>query len=197
MPSHPHCVRSHSRPDAIGAGPIPALQTVRQARQRPPDLTLHRRITIMSRAIDRTTTSRRRLLAGTGMAAIAAALALPVVVSPVIPTTSPDHPDAALLATCATFAELTASIHRINAGTACDWDELTTINLEWHDTLEDLSDMRPTTPAGIQAKARAAIAAFELDVPSGIGSTVEEHAQPHEYAAWRLFHDVVQMGAVA
>ena len=106
-------------------------------------------------------TSRRRLFAGAGLAAIAAAIALPAsVASP----TSPNHPDAALLATCATFASLTATIHRMNAATTCDWDELTETNADWHDTLEDLSDMRPVTLAGAQAKAQAVIAAFQLDV---------------------------------
>ena len=141
--------------------------------------------------------SRRRLLAGSGLATIAAVFALPVAVPPVIPTTSLDNPDAVLLATCATFAGLTTTIHRMNAATACDWDELTATNIEWHDTLEDLSDMRPVTLLGAQAKARAVIAAFELDVPSGIGSTVEDASQPHEWAAWRLFHDVLALGAVA
>ena len=141
--------------------------------------------------------SRRGLLAGTGMAVIAAALALPAAVPPVIPITSPDHPDAVLLATCATFANISATIHRMNAAAPCDWDDLTETNADWHDTLEDLSDMRPVTLAGAQAKAQAVVAAFQLDVASGLGSTVEDHAEPHDYAAWRLLHDVLALGGPA
>ncbi len=133
------------------------------------------------------------MLAGSGFAAIAAAFAIPAAVPPITPTTLPNHPDAVLLATCATFADLTATIHRMNAATACDWDDLTATNIEWHDTLEDLGDMRPIT----QAKARAVIAAFELDVPSGISSTVEDDSEPHKWAAWRLLHDVLALGDAA
>ena len=151
----------------------------------------------MFRATHRTTTSRRRLLAGSGLATIAGAIGLPATVPPATPATSPDQPDTVLLATCATFAQLTTSIHRMNAAAVCDWDELTAVNIEWHDTLEDLSDMRPVTLAGIRAKARAVIAAFQLDVASGLGSTVEDHAEPHDYAAWRLLHDVLALGGPA
>ena len=159
----------------------------------------------MSKAISTTTTealplpstSRRRLLAGPGLTAIAAVFALPSLAAPISPATSPNHPDAALLAMCATFAGLTASIRRMNAAETCDWDDLTATNIEWHDTLEDLSDMRPVTLAGAQAKAQAVVAAFELDVPSGISSTVEDDSEPHEWAAWRLLHDVLALGGAA
>ena len=111
--------------------------------------------------------------------------------APTRPALSAEHPDAALLAVCTTFATLTASMDRMNADPTVADADLEATCCHWHEAVNELSDLRAVTAAGVQAKARAVIAAFRLDVPTGVDETVESSAEPHELAAWSLLQDLV------
>ena len=69
--------------------------------------------------------------------------------------------------------------------------ETSALNDRWVDAIEALSDLTPATLPGLAGKAQAVIAAFDRNVPTQIGATVEDAAEDHVFLAYRLAHDVV------
>jgi hypothetical protein len=145
-------------------------------------------------------TSRRRLLAGSGLATIAAVFALPVAVPPVCaapfaPAMSPDRRDAALIAACATFFEAEKAMYALPDKSP---DEEHTAALDrYHEAYGAVEDIRPSSLVGLKAKTRVMMSGFEMMTASGIGSTVEDSAEWQELGVWKLMHDVLAMGSTA
>ena len=151
----------------------------------------------MSKATDTPTTSRRRLLAGSAAGTITAAVGLSVKAAPVfIPATSPDHPDAALIAACMVFMTASEAVNR-KLAEPCD-------SIDWNADAEFLAEdnafervltFRAKTLVGAKAKARAIIATLEHDVPQCPGETVEDVADFTQLSGWNLAHDILLLGA--
>jgi hypothetical protein len=123
-------------------------------------------------------TSRRRLLAGSGIGAILAGIGAPAAAAtPTVP-----HPDADLIATC---AEHVVNREAYNAsGGELDLDD-DPLWLAYARSRDAISDARPQTMEGLRAKAMAAKAeAIEPDGRELIGGG------PHEYWAWDIVNDL-------
>ncbi len=137
------------------------------------------------------TATRRRLIAGSGLAVIAAPFVLPAAV----PAVHAAPQDASLLTACMAFEAADNALYEPE-----NPDDLAPLNPlceAWNNALAVVADLRPVTLTGTKAKARVVMTAFGRDVAPNRGETVENEAELHEYAAWRLLHDVLALGAVA
>ena len=104
-------------------------------------------------------------------------------------------PDAELIALCTDYQRHRALVRRMDNHVGVHTDEeVDTACDAMRDTLAALSDMPATTREGIRSKATAMLTAFEYTVPTSIGGTVEDHAERHEWLAYRLAQDVLAMG---
>jgi len=104
---------------------------------------------------------RRSLLTGASLAGLAAAL----------PALAAGDGDAKLLAECDAFLkidrELKDWVHPPEFDEAADdanSDAVSAVVDRWYVHLELITDLRPTTPRGVQAKIRAACAAMESTI---------------------------------
>ena len=164
----------------------------------------------MSRATSSTTTSvsvttpglplpsRRRLLAGSGLAAALATIGLSSPLAsasaapPVTSATSLEHRDAALIIACLAFEAAETALYGLPDGAP---DNLHLAALDrYHDAYAAADAIRPVTLAGLQAKARV--------VKSGLlmMDVDEENEDATEWdvrGAWRLVQDLLALGAVA
>ena len=145
-------------------------------------------------------TSRRRLLAGSGLTAIAAVFALPAAVpmvhaEPIASAVSPDQGDAELLAACRTFEAVEAALYAIPDSVA---DEIHAAALDdYHAAYDVVSPLQPQTMAGLKAKARVAMSGLQMQEPISVGDTVEDSAEWQVLGAWNLLKDVLAMGGAA
>ncbi len=134
----------------------------------------------MSKATNTPTTSRRGLLAGSGVGAILAGIGLPA--AAVAPATA--HPDAALIRICAEhIANWRAYNARPDCGGDCEEDPLW---LAYERTRNAISDATPTTLDGLKAK--AFVAKTEAMQPGG---REEPDGGPQAAWAWDLVNDLV------
>ena len=153
----------------------------------------------MSKAVSTTTTaasplpstSRRRLLAGSGFATALAAIGLTASPAPssaasLAPTIPTDNPDSALFAACSRCVAAWDAIVAMPPGQEDEvWEALAA---EWHDAVDAVSLIPARTRIGCKAKARVLI--LEMD-DSGADDGDRERR-----LAWRLAHDIL-LGAMA
>jgi hypothetical protein len=118
----------------------------------------------------------------------------------------PDHvnegqasPDAELLALHARLTEQSTDVVRIMAEgkllreatvteQAANEAEFGNAHRDRHDTIDEITDITPTTLAGFRAKAEAVNAAFEEVVGGSVG---EEHAEWHDRLAWTFARELM------
>ena len=137
--------------------------------------------------------TRRNLL---GCAAGSAAAT--AILSSATPRTAKSHPDAVLLAMCATFMVANAEKLRLDhALTGVSDEALEAATHAWFAPIDAITALPATTQEGVRAKARVMIAVFEGAVPKMLKDTVESEGEYHELLAWRLAHDVLHVSAVA
>jgi len=139
--------------------------------------------------------TRRTLLIGAaGLTAVAVSQTTPAGWRVV--DTSVEHPDAALLAACATFAIACANMAAISAADAPTDAELEVVVDAWRAPIDTITDTPATTPEGVRAKAQAVIGYFaNTGVSKYNWETLEEAMSGHEMMAWRLAHEIVAMGS--
>ena len=145
-------------------------------------------------------TSRRRLLAGSGLATIAAVFALPVAVPPVCaapfaPAMSPDRRDAELLAACQAFEAAETALYAL-PDRAPDAAHDAALD-HYHEAYGAVSPLQPHTLIGLKAKARVVMSGLQMQEPISVGDTVEDSAEWQVLGAWHLLKDVLALGAVA
>ena len=129
--------------------------------------------------------SRRRLLAGSGLAAGLAALALPAAAAPMFIT---GHPDAELIRLC---AEHVANLEAYNRdGGTLPMDQPDPLWDAYARTRDAIDGIKPRTRAGMMAKARAARAEAAHDDDALA-------AMPGERWAWDLLNDLLAGSAEA
>ncbi len=138
----------------------------------------------MLKATNTPTTSRRRLLAGSGVGAILAGIGVPAAAAP-----ATAHPDADLIRIC---AEHIANWEAYNAGPDCGGDcEDDPLWLAYERTRNAISNATPRTLDGLKAK--AFVAKTEAIQPNGREYT---DSGPQAVWAWDLVNDLVS-GRVA
>ena len=126
----------------------------------------------------------RRSLLGGAAALAAAPVALAVQV--------PDHPDADLVRLCADHA---ANMHAYNRdGGLGEIDDPDPLWDAYARTRDAITDARPRTLVGLQAKARAAKAEA---MSSRLDGTEMPEGTPAEGWAWDLVNDLLAIGSVA
>ncbi len=142
----------------------------------------------------------RRDFLGFTAGAVAARTVLPIAARaetpPFVHAMSPAHPDAALIAACMAHRSACDAVDA-KMSEPCDsvdWTADAELAAE-NEALSVVADIRAMTLIGVKAKARAILAAFDRDIPTYVGSTVEDEATAHELAAYRLLHDVLILGA--
>ncbi len=129
--------------------------------------------------------TRRDFLAFTA-GAVAARTVLPAAAM------SPDHPDAKLIAACMAFEAADKALYHPDFDPDAPLDEQC---IDWDAALAAVAELRPRTRIGLQAKASVVVTALQRDIAPDPDMTVEEEAEPHVYAAWRLAHDALLLGA--
>ncbi len=144
--------------------------------------------------------STRRDLLGFTAGAVAARTVLPIAAraetSSFVHAMSPAHPDATLIAACMAHRAAWDAVET-KLSEPCDSIDWTAdAELAAEDkALSVVAGIRATTLIGVKAKARSILAAFDRDIPTYVGSTVEDEATSHELAAYRLLQDVLILGA--
>ncbi len=140
--------------------------------------------------------TRRNMLIGTAIVAVAA-LTLSVASGRCAAGTPVEHPDAALIALCATFTAACAELARINTVDDPSDEELDALVAAWHAPIAAIIATPATTLAGARAKAQAVINYFGNSgrVSKYNWETVEEAMSGHEKMAWNLAHEIVAMGS--
>ena len=140
--------------------------------------------------------SRRRLLAGSGLATIAVAFGLPAGVppaqaTPFVPTAS-NHHDAELLAACLAFEAEEATLYGLPDEAP---DDVHRAALDrYHDAYAAVDDIQARTLAGLQAKARVVRSGLLM---MDVDEDNEDATEWEIRGAWRLLKDVLALGAVA
>ena len=97
--------------------------------------------------------------------------------------------DTELLSACATFSEVEARLYR-PTGTVPDEEHVAALD-RYHDAYHQVDVLRPTTLAGLQAKARVVASGLQMQEPHFAGDTVEDCAEWQVLGAWRLLQDVM------
>lgn len=153
----------------------------------------------MTETIHSPTTARRGLLAG------AAALAVTAAPAGAGAARLPD-PDATLHEAAAKVraADDAIALHLLDdpPDEAADeilraHEDLTSrLTDRWSDAVVALADTEPKTVAGMVAKAQATIIAFDRNVPTLIGDTVEDVAEDHIWLAYQTAHNVLSLAGV-
>ena len=100
----------------------------------------------MPKATNTPTTSRRGLLAGSGVGAILAVVGAPAATA----QAAAAHPDAALLASCASFSTACTGIARINASPDITDEDTIPIVEAWNAPIDTIIELPATTVEGIK-----------------------------------------------
>ena len=138
----------------------------------------------------------RRDFLGFTAGAVAARTVLPLAARaetpPFVHAMSPDHPDAKLIAACMAFEEADKALYDPDFDPDAPLDEHC---IDWDAALGVVAELRPRTRIGLRAKASVVITALLRDIAPDPDMTMEDEAEPHVYAAWRLANDALLLGA--
>ncbi len=143
-------------------------------------------------------TSRRRLLAGSGLGAALATIGLPATAAFVhgsgpAGASLASHPDAALLAACTAFMGTRDALYAV-PDCAPDSEHDAALD-RYHRAYGAVEHIQPQSLIGLKAKVRVVMDGFEMGAAPIIGSAVEDSLEWHELGVWRLMHDVLLLGS--